>query len=134
MLQTLPENVAQTNVILVAVIVWMAKMGWEFVKHDILKRDAPAAATNEMAQAFRSMSDELHQSLLKLQNQYTAMIASVTQMHTALTGLDGQNGLMGEMRIIRDRVHGMEGDIGLLTGTTKSNLEQIQELRRLIRP
>ncbi len=57
----------------------------------------------------------------------------LTKIHTALTGLHGDNGIIGEIKALRDRMHGVEGAIGVASGISGVLAQRVADGERDLR-
>jgi predicted metallo-beta-lactamase superfamily hydrolase len=67
-----------------------------------------------VAGAFASWMKSLHASVKELAEQSTETAKSVAVMHTALVGINGDNGLNSEVKGLRKRVHDLGSNINTI--------------------
>lgn len=101
------------DAILVAVLVWILRMVYDAIRGEIVAGRNPGAI------------GALIVSVDQLAKNYV-------ELRTMMIGISGTNGMHFEIHQIRNRIHSIEGDIGVNVGVTQSQAEQLKELRRRV--
>lgn len=129
----------QGAVLALASLLFGAGTAWGFAKAQTaqLRRDVNAKHDTRLAeQQAREFEERLARVGIRVnewEQDMIEMTRTLTELRVAVTGLSGQNGILGEVIKLRNNTHEIRNTLGALTGGLEELRDDVKYLMRRVR-